>query len=100
MHSGLIHAIITITSRDLREAITICEMARQTPVDVPGNIDNHAATWWMQPRGEAQQQSAWTAHVSADTAPHAASKTWHGQPRTLQTSVTVAPEHENVTQYY
>ena len=62
--SGLIHAIITITSRDLREAITIREMARQTPVDVPGNIDNrrwrYAATWWMQPRNEAQQQSAWT----------------------------------------
>ena len=64
MHSGLIHAIITITSRDLREAITIREMARQTPVDVPGNIDNgqwrYAATWWMQPHGEAQQQSDWT----------------------------------------
>ena len=64
MHSGLIHAIITITSRDLREAITIREMARQTPVDVPGNINNrqwrYAATWWMQPRSEAQQQSDMT----------------------------------------
>ena len=64
MHSGLIHAIITITSRDLHEAITIREMARQTPVDVPGNIDSsqwrYAAAWWMQPRSEAQQQSYWT----------------------------------------
>ncbi|MFM7980648.1 MAG: hypothetical protein ACKPKO_15145, partial [Candidatus Fonsibacter sp.] len=36
--SGLYHVIITIPSRDLCEAITIREMAMQTPVHVPATI--------------------------------------------------------------
>ena len=61
--TGLRHAIITITSRDLREAITIREMARQTVVTVPRWLDSRgfrmASTWWMQPRGETERRHAW-----------------------------------------
>ena len=61
--TGLRHVIITITSRDLREAITIREMARQTMVTVPRWLDTRgfrmASTWWMQPRGEAERRHAW-----------------------------------------
>jgi len=65
--SGLCHAVITIPSRDLREAITIRELARQTPVPVPRTIDTrgwrYASTWWMQPRGD-EALNAWQASVS------------------------------------
>ena len=65
--SGMMHAVITIPSRDLREAITIRELARQTPVDVPTHIDprgwRYASTWWMQPRGD-EAVHAWQAVVS------------------------------------
>ena len=61
--TGLRHAIITIISRDLREAITIREMARQTVVTVPHWFDSHgfrmASTWWIQPRGETERRHAW-----------------------------------------
>ncbi len=67
MHSGLIHAIITITSRDLREAITIREMAWHTPAHVPAEMDTrerrYASIWWMQPRGDCDQQTAWRAQA-------------------------------------
>lgn len=65
--SGLCHAVITIDSRDLREALTIREVARQTPVPVPRDIDTrgwrYASTWWMQPRGE-KARNTWQATVS------------------------------------
>ena len=65
--SGLCHAVITIPSRDLREAITIRELARQTPVIVPKFVDDrgwrYPSTWWMQPRGD-EAQHAWQATVS------------------------------------
>ena len=66
---GLIQAIITMTLRDLREAITIREMARQTPAHVPAEIDVrvalrfHLVAWWVQPRGEAETLSVWHARV-------------------------------------
>ena len=60
--SELRRAIITITSRDLREAITIREMARQTVVPVPHWLDSRgfrmASTWWMQPRGQEEARHA------------------------------------------
>ena len=61
--SELRHAIITITSRDLCEAITIREMARQTVVTVPHWLDSRgfrmASTRWMQPRGATERKHAW-----------------------------------------
>ena len=64
--SGMRHAVITISSRDLREANTIRELARQTPVQVPTSIDTrgwrYASTWWMQPRGE-EALNAWRAQI-------------------------------------
>ena len=65
--SGRCHAVITISSRDLRETITIRELARQTPVQVPTSIDTrgwrYASTWWMQPRGD-EVVHAWQAAMS------------------------------------
>ena len=67
--SGMMHAVVTIPSRDLREAITIRELARQTPVQVPTSIDtrdgdmlprggcSHAATR-LSTRGRQQAQSS------------------------------------------
>ena len=53
---GACHAVVTITSRDLREAITIREMARHTRVTVPRQLDSrqwrYASTRWMQPRSD------------------------------------------------
>ena len=37
--SGAIHAIITACTRDLREALTLREVARQIVVPVPREID-------------------------------------------------------------
>ena len=37
--SGMMHAVVTIPSRDLREAIAVRELARQTPATVPTSID-------------------------------------------------------------
>ena len=63
--SGHSHAVLTITLQDLRGAITIREMARQTQVVVPRDIDNrewrYASTWWMQPRGDEEERSTWHA---------------------------------------
>ena len=65
--SGACHAVITIGSRNFLEAVTIRELARQTPVDVPTHIDprgrRYASTWWMQPRGD-EAVHAWQAVVS------------------------------------
>ena len=47
--SELRHAIITITSRDLREAMAIREMARQTVFTVPRWLARVASGW--HPRG-------------------------------------------------
>ena len=56
--SGHRHAVITIPSQSLREAITICEVARQTLVQVTTHIDrrgfSYASTWWLQPRNDTQ----------------------------------------------
>ena len=52
--SGAVHAIVTAGSRDLREALTLMEVARKIGAPVPENVDmreqRYAATWWMQPR--------------------------------------------------
>ena len=52
--SGAVHAIVIVGSRDLREALTLMEVARKISVLVPENVDmreqRYAATWWMQPR--------------------------------------------------
>jgi len=52
--SGAVHAIVTVSSRDLREALTLREVARKIVVPAPENVDvreqRYAATWWMQPR--------------------------------------------------
>ena len=52
----LCHAIITIVLRNLRGAITIRKMARQTYAQVPPDIVSrgwrYASTWWMQQRGD------------------------------------------------
>ena len=65
--SGMMHAVVTIPSRDLREAITVRELARQTPVVVPTTIDTrgwrYASMWWMQPRGD-EVVHAWQAAMS------------------------------------
>ena len=65
--SGMMHAVVTIPSRDLREAIAVRELARQTPVTVPTSIDTrgwrYASTWWMQPRGD-EALHAWQAAIS------------------------------------
>ena len=65
--SGHRHAVITIPSQNLREAITIREVARQTLVQVPTHIDRrgfrYASTWWLQPRDDTQWEHAWTAQV-------------------------------------
>ena len=54
-----------ITSRDLREAIAIREMARQTMVQVQREIYprewRYASTWWTQPRNETEERSCWRA---------------------------------------
>ena len=65
--SGLRHAIVTIPCRDLREAVTARELARQTLVPVPLHIDprgyRFAATWWLQPRSDRQWEHAWRAQI-------------------------------------
>ena len=38
-HSGAVHAIVTVGSRDLREAQTLMEVARKISVPVPENVD-------------------------------------------------------------
>ena len=58
--------MITVSARDLREAITIRELARQTPVYVLTSIDlrgrQYASPWWMQPRGD-EARNAWQVSV-------------------------------------
>ena len=65
--SGHRHAVITIPSQNLREAITIREVARQTLVPVPLHIDprgyRYAAAWWLQPRTDRQWEHAWRAQI-------------------------------------
>ena len=65
--SGRYRLIITIPSRDLREAITIREMARQTPAKVPAEIDTrvsrYSSTWWLQPRSEQETAAPWRVQV-------------------------------------
>jgi hypothetical protein len=52
--SGARIAIVTVTSEDLREALTMFQICRATQVPVPRHIDarqaRYAKTWWMQPR--------------------------------------------------
>ena len=52
--SGAIHAVVTSCTRDLVEAVTLREAARNIVVPVPPEIDardkRFASTWWMQPR--------------------------------------------------
>ena len=52
--SGARMAIITAPSPELKHAMTIFEMVRQTQVTVAQDIDirgvRFASTWWMQPR--------------------------------------------------
>ena len=52
--SGAIHAVVTACTRDLMEAVTLREAARNIVVPVPTEIDargrRFASTWWMQPR--------------------------------------------------
>ena len=61
--SGAIHAVITACTRDLTEALTLREVARQIVVPAPTEIDargrRFASTWWMQPRGPDADQAAW-----------------------------------------
>ena len=63
--SGLRHAIVTVPCKDLREAVTARELARQTLVPVPLHIGprgyRFAATWWLQPRSDRQWEHAWRA---------------------------------------
>ena len=63
--SGMCRAVITIISRDLREAVTLREVARQTVVQVPVDIDprgwRYASTWWLQPCSEGEAQRVWRA---------------------------------------
>ena len=65
--SGLRHAIVTIPCKDLREAVTARELARQSIVAVPTQIDQrgyrYAATWWLQPRSDRQWEHAWRAQI-------------------------------------
>ena len=65
--SGMMHAVVTIPSRDLHEAIAVRELARQTPVTVPTSIDTrgwrYSSTWWMQPCGD-EVVHAWQAAMS------------------------------------
>ena len=65
--SGMCHAVITVISRDLREAIAIRELARQTVVQVPTSIDTrgwrYASTWWVQQRGQDEARHAWQVSV-------------------------------------
>ena len=65
--SGMYHAVITVISRDLREAIAIRELARQTVVQVPTSIDTrgwrYASTWWVQQRGQDEARHAWQVSV-------------------------------------
>ena len=53
-HSGAVHAIVTVRSRDLKHALTVMEVARNIEIPVPENVDireqRYAATWWWQPR--------------------------------------------------
>ena len=53
--SGAIHAVVTVCTRDLTEALTLREVARPIVVPVPTEIDarcrRFAFTCWMQPRG-------------------------------------------------
>ena len=62
-HSGAIHAVVTARTRDLTEALTLREVARQIVVPVPTEIDARgrrlAPVWWMKPRGPSAQLAAW-----------------------------------------
>ena len=53
-HSGAVHAIVTVRSRDLKHALTVMEVARNIEILVPENVDmremRYASTWWWQPR--------------------------------------------------
>ena len=63
--SGAVHAVVTAATVDLREAVTLREVARQIVVDVPLDIDprgrRFASTWWMQPRGPGAAETTWVA---------------------------------------
>ena len=52
--SGAVHAIVTVGSRDLKQALTLMEAARKIAVPLPENVDmrepRYAATWWWQLR--------------------------------------------------
>ena len=56
-------AIITVCTNEFTEAHTVFELARQTFVPVPADIDPRrqrlASTWWVQPRGD-EVNHAWT----------------------------------------
>ena len=61
------HAVITIVSPNLREAITIRKGARQTFVQGPTHIEQrgrrYASMWWLRPRDAAQRKRAWRAQI-------------------------------------
>ena len=67
IESGLRHAIVAIPCRDLREAVTVRELARQSIVPAPSHIDQrgyrYAAAWWLQPRSGRQWEHAWRAQI-------------------------------------
>ena len=54
IHSGAVHAIVTVGSRDLKQALTLKDGARKIKVPVPESVDmreqRYAATWWWKPR--------------------------------------------------
>ena len=67
IESGLRHAIVAIPRRDLREAVTVRELARQSIVPAPSHIDQrgyrYVAAWWLQPRSGRQWEHAWRAQI-------------------------------------
>ena len=67
IESGLRHAIVAIPCRDLRDAVTVRELARQSIVPAPSHIDQrgyrYAAAWWLQARSGRQWEHAWRAQI-------------------------------------
>ena len=65
--SGHRRAAITIVSPNLRVAITIRKVARETRAQVPKHIDQrgrrYASTWWLRPGDDAQWERARRAQI-------------------------------------